>query len=284
MSEIFSQLDHLIVAVEDLEIAENNYKKLFGMDPVWSGAHKELGTSNSLFNFKNTYFELLAATGEGLGADLVNHYLTQDGEGLIGMVFATEDIKKVKLSLERKGFSLPDSSDGEGINNSDHKIRKWKNLFLPPELSRGLFSFVIEHTEGYLPASEAHQSSSPSKLDHVVINTNDADGFISVYRDAFGIRLALDKTIEHWNKRMLFLRLNKTTIEVIEEKNEQPPNDRLWGLAWEVASIKETHQRLSSEGVEITPIKSGVKENTLVATVKSHNHNVPTLLIEHLNL
>ena len=253
------------------------------MDPVWSGTHKELGTSNSLFNFKNTYFELLAATGEGLGADLVNHYLTQDGEGLIGIVFATDDTKKVKLSLEQKGFSLPDSSDGEGINNSDHKIRKWKNLFLPPELSRGLFSFVIEHTEGDLPSLEAYQSSSPSKLDHVVINTNDADGFISVYRDAFGIRLALDKTIEHWNKRMLFLRLNKTTIEVIEEKNEQAPNDRLWGLAWEVASIKETHQRLSSEGVEITPIKRGVKENTLVATVKSHNHNVPTLLIEHIN-
>jgi len=79
------------------------------------------------------------------------------------------------------------------------------------------------------------------------------------------------------------LRLNKTTIEVIEEKNEQAPNDRLWGLAWEVASIKETHQRLSNEGVEITPIKSGVKKNTLVATVKSHNHNVPTLLIEHLH-
>jgi hypothetical protein len=82
---------------------------------------------------------------------------------------------------------------------------------------------------------------------------------------------------------MLFLRLNKTTIEVIEEKNEQAPNDRLWGLAWEVTSIKDTHQRLSSEGVEITPIKRGVKENTLVATVKSHNHNVPTLLIEHIN-
>ena len=129
MSEIFTQLDHLIVAVEDLKIAENNYKKLFGMDPVWSGTHKELGTSNSLFNFKNTYFELLAATGEGLGADLVNHYLTQDGEGLIGIVFATDDMNKVKLSLEQKGFSLPDSLDGEGINNSDHKIRKWKNLF-----------------------------------------------------------------------------------------------------------------------------------------------------------
>ena len=49
---------------------------------------------------------------------------------------------------------------------------------------------------------------------------NDADGFIRVYQDIFKIRLALDKTIEHWNKRVLFLRLNKTTIEVIEEKNE----------------------------------------------------------------
>ena len=36
----------------------------------------------------------------------------------------------------------------------DQAIRKWKNLFLPPELTRGLFSFVIEHTEGSLPKIE----------------------------------------------------------------------------------------------------------------------------------
>ena len=59
---MFNKLDHLIVAVKDLQEAENNYQKLFGMAPVWSGTHKELGTSNSLFNFQNTYFELLAPT------------------------------------------------------------------------------------------------------------------------------------------------------------------------------------------------------------------------------
>ena len=32
---------------------------------------------------------------------------------------------------------------------------------------------------------------------------------------------------------------------------------------------------------EVTEIKKGLKENTLVATVNSHTHNVPTLLIEH---
>jgi catechol 2,3-dioxygenase-like lactoylglutathione lyase family enzyme len=280
---MFTHLDHLIVAVDDLKAAAENYQKLFGMEPVWSGEHKELGTSNALFTFNNTYFEILSATGEGLGADLVNQYLNQSGEGLIGIVFATDDIKKAKSSLEDQGFNMPDISSGEGTNSSDQQVRKWKNLFLPPELSRGLFSFIIEHTEGELRSFKACQPSSPHKLDHVVINTNDADSFIDIYKDAFGIRLALDKTIEHWKKRMLFFRLSKTTIEVIEEKNDQETTDTLWGLAWDVGSIEETHRRLLSEGVDITPIKKGIKDKTLVATINSHTHNVPTLIIEYLD-
>ena len=280
---MFTHLDHLIVAVDDLEAAAKNYQTLFGMTPVWSGEHKKLGTSNALFAFKNTYFELLSATGEGLGADLVKHYLNQSGEGLIGIVFATDDIKKAKSSLEEQGFNMPDISSGEGTNSSDQQVRRWKNLFLPPELSRGLFAFIIEHTEGALPSPMSYEPSSPHSLDHVVINTNDADSFIDIYKDAFGIRLALDKTIEHWKKRMLFFRLSKTTIEVIEEQNDQETADTLWGLAWNVASIEETHKRLLGEGVDITPIKKGIKDKTLVATINSHTHNVPTLLIEHLD-
>jgi catechol 2,3-dioxygenase-like lactoylglutathione lyase family enzyme len=178
---------------------------------------------------------------------------------------------------------MPDISSGEGTNSSDQQVRKWKNLFLPPELSRGLFSFIIEHTEGALPSPMAYEPSFPHRLDHVVINTNDADSFIDIYKDAFGIRLALDKTIKHWKKRMLFFRLSKTTIEVIEEQNDQETAHTLWGLAWNVASIEETHKRLLGEGVDITPIKKGIKDRTLVATINSHTHNVPTLLIEHLD-
>jgi len=80
---------------------------------------------------------------------------------------------------------------------------------------------------------------------------------------------------------MLFFRLNKTTIEVIEKKNGEEPKDSLWGLSWEVDNIEEAHKRFEKEGVDITPIKKGIKENTLVATLKSHTHNVPTLLIQH---
>ena len=279
---MISTLDHIILAVENLNEAEKNYKKIFGIDPVWRGEHKELGTANVIFNLENTYLELLSANGDGLGATLVNHYLEKDGEGLIGIVFGTNDLNEVASSIKDKGFNVAEITEGEGTNSDESEIRKWKNLFLPPELTRGLFSFIIEHTEGNLPSNKPVIQSSVTKLDHVVINTNDADGFIEIYKNVYGLRLALDKTIEAWNKRMLFFRFNKTTIEVIEENDDKEPSDRLWGLAWVVEDIQETYERLTKEGVELTEVKPGIKDKTLVSTIRSHTHGVPTLIIQHL--
>ena len=280
---MISKLDHLIVAVNDLDEAERNYKKIFGVEPVWKGEHKELGTANVIFNFKNTYFELLSSKGNGLGAELVNNSISENGEGLIGQALGTEDIKETRKLLAEKGFSISEPSEGVGENSINKEIRKWKNIFLPPELTRGIFSFIIQHTNGSLPQVKEYKISSITKLDHVVINTNDADGFINIYKNIFNIRLALDKVIEHWNTRILFFRLNKTTIEVVEQNHKEVEPDKLWGLAWGVKSIKDTHARLIKEGVEVTEIKQGIKEDTLVATIKSHTNNVPTLLIEQLN-
>ena len=278
---MISSLDHIILAVNDLQDAEKNYKNILGIEPSWRGLHKELGTANVIFNFKNTYLELLSAEGEGVGADLVNESIKKNGEGLAGIVLNTKDISKASKKLKDLGFLVGDVLTGEGKNKDTNDIRNWKYLFLPQELTRNLFLFLIEHTKGILPQDEKFPSGSINKLDHVVINTNDADGFINIYQDIFNIRLALDRIIEHWKSRMLFFRVNKTTIEVIEKKDDKDPNDSLWGLAWEVESIKDAHERLVSKGVEVTEIKKGLKENTLVATIKSHTHNVNTLLIEH---
>ncbi len=278
---MISTLDHLIIVVKDLDQAEKNYKKILGTNPVWRGKHKSLGTANSIFNFKNTYLELLTADGEGLGAELVKNLIQENGDGLAGIVFGVDDITQTVRQLKQEGYEISDPAKGEGSDDVTNKVRKWENLFLPPELTRGLFSFIIQHHDGELPSHKEYSKDTINKLDHVVINTNNADSFIEIYRDVFKIRLALDKTIEHWNSRMLFFRLNKTTIEVVEKPNNEKPTDALWGLAWEVESIENTHKRLVSEGVEVSDIKDGLKENTLVATVKSHTHNVPTLIIQH---
>ena len=277
---MIENVDHIIVVVEDLSLAEQNYKKIFGIDPVWRGKHEELGTANVLFNFENTYFELLAANGSGIGADLVNHAINEKGEGLLGLVLGTKNIKQFRDSAIENGYPLSEISTGHGINEQNEK-REWLYQFLPNELTRGIFSFVIEHKSPDLPLL-ASDRSTINKLEQVVVKTNDVNGFIKIYRDVYGIRLALDSFIETWKKRILFFRLNKTTIEVIEDNNDEDlPNDSLWGLAWGVKDIIQTRERLLSMNIEVSDIRPGVKEDTLVATISSHTNNVPTLLIEH---
>ena len=278
---MLDSIDHVIIAVEDLDEASKNYEMILGNPPVWKGEHKEFGTKNTLFNFQNTYLELLAAGGEGIGADLIKHTLANSGEGLNGIVFGTSDMNHFRSTIQKNSFNLADASPGEGVNFETGEKRTWINQFLVPELSRGLLSFIIEHTGGKLAKVNKYADSSVHRLDHVVISTNDAKGFIKTYRDIFNIRLALDKFVEHWQKRMLFFRLNKTTIEVIEEQNDSEPKDTLWGLAWNVKDIEAARKRLISQGVDVTQIKKGVKEGTLVMTVKSNVHNVPTLFIQH---
>ena len=280
---MIDRIDHLIVAVKDLEAAEDNYKKIFGHDPVWRGAHESLGTKNSIFNFNNLYFELLAANGKGAGASLVNSSIEENGEGLAGLVFGSDNIETTKQQLSSKGYELSGLALGEGFDEDAGKKRTWESLFLPNEITRGLFSFAIEHKTGKLDLLDRFTSDCVHKLDHVVINTNDAEGFIRVYEKDLGIRLALDQTVEKWGGRMLFFRLNQTTIEVIARPDEGISKDSLWGLAWDVEDLEATHTRLTKLGIEASDVKEGRKPNTLVSTIKSNTCNIPTLFIQHLD-
>ena len=278
---MISSVDHIIIAIKNLDQAIYDYEKILGIAPCWKGKHNELGTENALFNFENTYLELLSPCDAGPGTEFINSLLAEKGDHLAGIALGTKNIEQVKEVLNKDGYGVEISS-GEATSERDGKIRRWKNIFLPNTLSRELFIFIIEHTEGSLQKYENQDASKVKKLDHVVINTQDADNFIHIYKDVYKIRLALDKTIEHWKRRMLFFRTNATTIEVIEDKDKKELADELWGLAWEVDSLEDAHKRLVSNNVDVTPIKEGLKKGTLVATIKSHTCNVPTLLIEHL--
>ena len=279
---MLDSLDHIIIAVEDLSIAIENYTKLLGFPPTWRGEHPGQGTENALFPLDNLYVELLASNGEGSGSDMIKGFLELNGEGLSGIALGTSDIQAAKNKLDGMEIDVGNLIEGEGKDEDSREIRTWKNLFLPFSLTRGVFTFLIQHEEGSLPTHKEKVDSQVNKLDHVVINTNDPEGLISLYRDTYGIRLAVDQTVEKWGGRMLFFRLNHTTLEVIGKEDSKEPQDSLWGLAWVVKDIKVTFDRLISEGVEVTEVKEGRKPNTLVATVKSHTCNIPTLLIQHL--
>ena len=279
---MLDSIDHLIIAVEDISSATDSYTKLLGFPPTWKGIHPGQGTENALFPLENLYIELLAAKGEGAGATTVKSFLELNGEGLSGIALGTSDIQEAKKKLAEMEVNAGEIISGEGADFDSNEIRTWKNLFLPFSLTRGVFTFFIEHLDGELPKHREEFDSPINRLDHVVINTNDPDGLISLYRDKYGIRLALDQTVEEWGGRMLFFRLNQTTIEVIGKGNDKEPEDSLWGLAWVVKDIKTTYERLLAEGVELTEVIEGRKPNTLVVTVKSHTCKIPTLLIQNL--
>ena len=276
-------IDHILIAVKNLEESSLQYEKVLGLKPTWRGKHPSLGTENILFPLENLYLELIAGTSEGFLANQVNDHIKENGESIFGIALEVENIEEVFQSKEYSNFQNIKITSGEGINLDSGAKREWKNIMLPKESTRGVFTLLIEHTSGFLPKYESFENDQVERLDHIVINSNDPDGLIELYRDTYGIRLALDQYVEKWGGRMLFFRTNQTTIEAIGINNDaDKPIDKAWGLAWTTKDIKKMHARLVSEGVEISDVKDGRKPKTLVATIKSHTCNVPTLLIEHL--
>ena len=282
-ASLFRSLDHLVLMTRDLPSASSDYSKVFGCEPVWRGVHDGLGTENAIFSVNNTYLEILAPRAKGAGADFVNSVIDADGEGLAGLALETSDIGRLKKELSERKVPTKKIVSGAGLDSQQDKSRTWQNLFFSRDLTRGLFIFAIQHESEKLQKSEVSRSTI-DRLDHVVVHTNDPDGFVSLYRDKFGIKLSLDQTVEKWGGRMLFFRLNRTTIEVIGKiEKDGIPKDSFWGLAWSVSDLKAVHRRLTDVGVEVSNIRDGRKPRTIVCTVKSHTRGVPTLLIEHLD-
>ena len=86
-----------------------------------------------------------------------------------------------------------------GNNTNNNSKRSWANQFLPIELTRGLFSFIIQHKEDIYEAKKL-DNNFVKKLDHVVIKTNNADSFIDVYNRTFDIGLALINLLKYGKK------------------------------------------------------------------------------------
>jgi len=117
-------------------------------------------------------------------------------------------------------------------------------------------------------------------VDHLVLRTSDATACVALFSEKLGIRLALDKTVPEWGGRMLFFRAGKLTLEVIESKKEAAAGNTFWGIAYQCRDIDQASQRLGQAGVTLSGIRDGRKPGTRVATLKSHDLGIPSLLIE----
>jgi catechol 2,3-dioxygenase-like lactoylglutathione lyase family enzyme len=101
---MLQSLDHVIVAVRDLDAASRSYAALLGRRPSWRGEHPTLGTANVLYRLDNTYLELLSPQPECSQAEGLRARLEEKGEGLLGLAFGTEDADLCRAALAERGL------------------------------------------------------------------------------------------------------------------------------------------------------------------------------------
>jgi len=283
---VLHSLDHVIIAVRDLEPATDTYARLFGRGASWRGEHPGQGTANSLFRLANTYVELVGVTGDGPFARAIGERLERDGEGLVGLAFGTDDAEACAAELRRRGLPAADPVEGSGADSRTGAKRSWRNVHWPPAATRGVLAFAIEHlspADALPPAPlTSPRESAVEALDHVVVRSPDAEAARALYGESLGLRLALDRSFEERRVRLQFFRVGGVTVEVASALGapaDPSAPDRLWGLAWRVPDADAARARLVGAGFPVTPVRSGNKPGTRVCTVERETCGVPTLLI-----
>jgi len=279
-------LDHVVIAVRDLASAADDYAAFLGRKPSWYGEHPDFGTANVLFRLGNAYVELLAPVREAPFADVLRARLDAGGEGLWALAFRCADADACAAELRRRGLHPFDPAAGSGRESRIGAERRWRNLFLPDDETRGIPLFAIEHLSppDALPLAEptGDGSAAVAELDHVVVLTKDADSTRQLYGDRLGIRLALDRTFEKFGSRLLFFRLGGITIEAgasLGAAVEPERPDALWGVAYRVPDVTRSQARIAAAGIDVSEVRKGRKEGTRVCTVRGGTHGVATLLI-----
>ena len=282
---MLSALDHVIVAVSDLEPAVGAYARLLGVRPAWRGEHPALGTVNAIFKLENTYLELLAPdVGAG---EWLRKRIAERGEGLFGLAFATDDAAACAAAFADRGLNPAEPTPGIGRDTDSGAFREWTNVHLLPSETRGIPIFAIQHRtpSEVLPPSTPlfDPADAATALDHVVVRTRDPEASRALYGDALGLRLALDKDAPQWGGRMMFFRVGGVTVEVVGKPAEGPDaagEDELWGAAWRVADIDAAHARMSEAGLPVSEVRDGRKPGTRVFSVSGQTCGVPTLVIQ----
>ena len=276
-----SVVDHIIIAVEDLEKASADYALMLGRAPSWRGTHPDYGSANTLFRLDNCYLELLAANGEGWAGDMVRGVLQSQGQSLCALVFATDECAAFLENARANGLDAADPVPGHGIDDNTGVTRTWQTMHWDMAAARGIFSFCIRHDDlSALPMAAVEGAGAVTAVDHVVVQTKSAEAARKFYGDQLGIRLALEQHVPDWGGTQLFFRTNSMSVEVLATE-KVGDDDRLWGLALKTDDIVATQKRLSDAGIAVSEVRDGRKPGTKVCTAKSHALDVPTLLIEH---
>jgi methylmalonyl-CoA/ethylmalonyl-CoA epimerase len=108
---MLTEVDHVGIAVLDLEAAVEHYRKAFGVEPAHRETVEDQGVQEVLFRVGTSYIQLLAATGPETP---VGKFLAKRGEGVHHIGYRVESVQEVLDHLKELGIPLVDEAPRPG--------------------------------------------------------------------------------------------------------------------------------------------------------------------------
>jgi Glyoxalase-like domain len=142
---MISGLDHTLIGVRDLELARMSWTRLgFATSP--RGRHIGWGTANYCLMFERDYIELLGIVDPAQFTNNLDRFLARR-EGLMGVAFASPAVEETARALAARGLhpSAPKDLARQLELPEGTALPRFKLVFLPPEETPGLTTFVVEH-------------------------------------------------------------------------------------------------------------------------------------------
>jgi methylmalonyl-CoA/ethylmalonyl-CoA epimerase len=131
---VFELIDHVGIAVSDLDRAIALYEGAFGMPLVHRETVEEQGVEAVLLDVGDGHVELLSPLGPDT---VVGKFVERRGEGLHHVAYRVEDIDATLAKLKEAGVELIDSEARIGIRGS-------RVAFLHPKSTDSVLTELVE--------------------------------------------------------------------------------------------------------------------------------------------
>ena len=131
---MFDRIDHIGVAVDDMEEAVALYRDGLGMREEHRETVESFGVEAVLLEVGDGHVELLRGLDEASG---VARFVRERGPGMHHVAYRTDDIESALEAVRRAGLRLIDESPRTGIRGS-------RVAFLHPRATGGVLTELVE--------------------------------------------------------------------------------------------------------------------------------------------
>lgn len=111
---MIQKIEHIGIAVKDLNHSNELFKKLFGKDHYKVEAVESEGVSTSFFMLGETKIELLQATNED---SAIAKFIDKKGEGIHHIAYSVDNIIAEMERLKAEGFEILNKEPKHGADN-----------------------------------------------------------------------------------------------------------------------------------------------------------------------